>query len=285
MKKLLITFIFIGLAIPFSASALLKDDLISHWKLEESSGTRVDAHTANTNDLTDNNTVLSDTGKIGTAADFERDNDEFLHISDANQTGLDVTGDYSVSAWIKMETDTLFYSILTKWKFGSSDDRSYAIYYQNDGGTRKLYVNKSTDGTSGEFKTVNATLAVGTFTHLGFVYDNTAKTFEVFINASSVGVSAAFTNAGIYNGAGDFMLGINGSIEGPSGSPMDGLMDEVSIWDRKITSDEITEIYNSGSGLPFDDWDFVEAEPTPPQSIFDFSLLTPFIDLLKRFIV
>ena len=46
----------------------LTDDMISFWELEESSGTRADAHGAHT--LTDNNTVGQGTGVVGNCADL-----------------------------------------------------------------------------------------------------------------------------------------------------------------------------------------------------------------------
>ena len=47
----------------------LTTNLISYWKLDETSGTRVDS--VGNNDLTDNNTVLYGAGKQGNGADLE----------------------------------------------------------------------------------------------------------------------------------------------------------------------------------------------------------------------
>src|SRR6056300_304684 len=54
-------------------SVVSTTDLVSFWKLDEASGTRVDAF--GSNDLTDNNTVGQGTGTVyANAADFERSN-------------------------------------------------------------------------------------------------------------------------------------------------------------------------------------------------------------------
>ena len=53
-----------------------KDDLISWWSMDEESGERADSHGTMT--LTDNATVLYDTGKVGNAADFEAGTSEYL---------------------------------------------------------------------------------------------------------------------------------------------------------------------------------------------------------------
>src|SRR6056300_583443 len=84
-----------------------KEDLVSFWKLDEASGTRVDAF--GSNDLTDNNTVGQATSLTGVpyteGADFERGNTEYLSITDASQSGLSpLSSDFSVSVWVKFES-------------------------------------------------------------------------------------------------------------------------------------------------------------------------------------
>src|SRR5678815_5281605 len=97
----------------------LTDSLIAFWELEEASGTRVDAHGAN--DLSDNATVTSAAGKVGTAADFEVGNSEFLSIVDNPDLSVaDI--DFTWCAWVNSESlDTTRY-ILSK---GTSSDHSY----------------------------------------------------------------------------------------------------------------------------------------------------------------
>jgi len=79
----------------------LTDNLISFWGLEETSGTRVDAH--GTNNLTDNNTVTSATGKVGTAGQFTNANSEYLSITDnASLSTGDI--DFSAQAWVYFDS-------------------------------------------------------------------------------------------------------------------------------------------------------------------------------------
>jgi hypothetical protein len=78
----------------------LATGLVSYWELEEVSGTRVDSH--GSNDLTDNNTVGSGTGIQGNCANLEKSNTEDLSISDASQSGLNITQDLSFSGWFNV---------------------------------------------------------------------------------------------------------------------------------------------------------------------------------------
>ena len=78
-------------------------DLISHWPLNEVSGTRVDSH--GSNDLDDVNTVTQAAGKIGNAAEFVNDNDERLrHDDNADLSGADV--DWTFAIWLYFDSKT-----------------------------------------------------------------------------------------------------------------------------------------------------------------------------------
>jgi hypothetical protein len=60
----------------------LVNGLVSYWKLDEASGTRVDA--VGTNHLTPTNAPIGALGKIGNACDFEADSTQFLSHPDPN---------------------------------------------------------------------------------------------------------------------------------------------------------------------------------------------------------
>ena len=75
--------------------------LIAYWTLDEASGTRVDAH--GNNDLSDNNTVTSTTGKVGDAAAFATANSEYL--SRADNADLSVGNiDFTFDLWLNLST-------------------------------------------------------------------------------------------------------------------------------------------------------------------------------------
>lgn len=223
----------------------LKDNLISYFKLEEASGTRDDAH--GSNDLTDNNTVTQTTGKVGNAALFTAANSESLSITDAAQSGLDFTGDYSFSYWINLNSDpdSVIQDTITKW----NDTVQFSYIHEITATGYKVF---HRNGATQEAAEVTQTFATSTDYHIAVVYDSTAGTFELFVNNSSIGTSAAITNS--QDSTAIFALGAR-NLDAGGLRFLDGWMDEVAIWNRKITSGEISEIYNSGTGLGYDDWD------------------------------
>ena len=64
-----------------------KRGLVAYWRLDETSGSRLDS-SGNGHTLTDNNTVTSGAGKVGTAAVFTRASSE--RLSRADQPAFEV---------------------------------------------------------------------------------------------------------------------------------------------------------------------------------------------------
>lgn len=249
----------------------LKDSLISHWKLEEASGTRVDAH--GNNDLTDNQTVGQAAGKIGSGADFEESvggastdfkDGETLSITDANQIGLALSGDFTFSFWLNLEQlpSTLgdVMGLISKYT-GTSDQRSYTLQISN-ADIFKLFV--SDDGTSTnlfEWDTDNAAVGagdVGNFVHFFVTCDISTNEVKIYKNNSELAATKALDNGTvteIFDSSTPFILGKDQSDVG--NNFLDGVLDEVSVWNRIITQSERGEIYNNGDGLAFVGWDAV----------------------------
>lgn len=230
----------------------LKDNLVSYWKLEESNGTRVDAH--GSNDLTDNNTVLFGTGINNACADFERSNGEYLSITDASQSGLDFSTAFSANLWVNYESVP---SSGGQWNFiskflSTGNQRSYLLYANESGGSILLHFYETNNGSTAIDKSVTITPSTSTWYMYTVVYDGSGGTVDFYIDGSQVGTQQTGFHSTIYNGTAPFELGDVGQF-GSLGH--DGLMDEVAVWGRAISSTEIAEIYNSGTGLFYDDWD------------------------------
>ena len=230
--------------------ANITDNLEGYWKMDEVSGTRVDA-TANDNDLADNNTVGSATGIINLGADFESDNSEYLSITDATQVGLDITGDFSASYWLKVEEAPATNNadvILGKWDSGGVNERAFYTIYRDTGGTKYLGMALSSDGTGGNSDTVLVaqTLTPGTLYHVVITFDVSSGTMEAFVDGSSIGTDTTAIGS-IFDTPAPFTIGAAGN---PS-NYFDGIIDEVGVWSRILTDDEVEDLYNGGSGLAY----------------------------------
>jgi len=103
---------------------------VAYWKLNQSSGTRIDSN-PNRSDLADNNSVTSATGKIGSAAHFDREDDEFLDV--VTNSFLEM-GDisFTIAGWVRLDSKGSGGSTLTI--IGKSQPLvnvfEYATYYE-----------------------------------------------------------------------------------------------------------------------------------------------------------
>jgi len=215
--------------------------------MDEASGNRADSHGSNT--LTDNNTVGSATGIINNGADFEDANSEYLSIADASQTGLDLTGDRSFQFWVKPETTPsggAGMAMIYKW---GASQQQYGLIYVDVAGTRKIrFIGYNTCGGSNlNHDWTTGDLSTSAFTHVVLTYTVSNSDAELWINNVSQGiVDAGFTGGA--NCTGQFSISSLGSgIQWY----WDGIIDEVGVWSKVLSSTEIGQLYNGGAGLAY----------------------------------
>ncbi|MEO1063759.1 MAG: LamG-like jellyroll fold domain-containing protein [Actinomycetota bacterium] len=226
----------------------LLTDLVAHWKLNETSGTRADSH--GSNDLTDNNTVGSASGKLGNAADFESTNNEYL--SHADNADL-ATGDFdwTVTAWFRLESlpsavgDTG--GIVTKHKDGDEKEFIVAVSTGEDKPLIRLF---ALGGSTIATATWGAAVSTGTWYFVEAYHDAANNEIGIAINN---GTHVTAPTGGTASARKTDVLWQIGSL-GNGSSFLDGRVDSVSRWDRLLTSQERSDLYNSGDGLDYDDF-------------------------------
>ena len=213
-------------------SALLKE-LISHWRLEEASGVRADAHGGN--DLGDVNTVGQAAGKLGNAASFVATNEESLSIGD--NTALSMGNiDFTIAGWVRFDT-VAGTGLLGKWASGSLE---YLVYF--DGTNLRFHV--SNDGDANVSVVNSAAISANTWYFFVAWHDAAADTINISVNNAAASAAHA---TGVNNGTASFYLGRN--EEGLTF--LNGRLDSISIWKRALTANERTQLYNGGNGLEY----------------------------------
>jgi hypothetical protein len=222
-------------------------NLVAYWKLNETSGTRAD-QTANGNTLQDNNTVLYGTGKIDNAADFEATNTEYLSIAHGSQTGLELTNnDMSFSFWVNLETAVSASAVTIFSKnTGGAGNGYYCQHYTNAGSDKVWFTWEN--GSSDQAAAVMA-LGTGTWHHIVVTVDVSASGAGIlfYLDGSAVTpVNVSGSNTTTSAGTRNFTMG-----GAASAGSFDGLIDEFGVWDRVLTSGEVTTLYNSGNGLTY----------------------------------
>jgi hypothetical protein len=227
----------------------LSDNLIYYWDLNETSGSRTDEVSSLV--LSDNNTVTYQTGKISNGATFTSANSEYL----MNDNGYsDSGGDISLSFWIYLTASTANDDGIYTIKSAASNANSITAVMANIAGTNILFAFWNSAGN--DYSRVYITApSTGSWHHVVVVMDvsQAASGFTIYVDGSAVSDTHYNTNSSTHGAitGGDVTLGAQGN--GQAGTFFDGGLDEFGIWNRLLTSDEVSQLYNSGNGLAYAD--------------------------------
>ena len=115
----------------------------------------------------------------------------------------------------------------------------------------------SEDGTALNYSRQDAdaeTIPVGdldTWVHVAGSFDLSSRTFVLYKDGSSI--ASSITSAGdldfIQNNDLPFKLG---DFNQTGGDFLDGELNQVCVWSKVLSSGEVTSLYASGSGIPYD---------------------------------
>lgn len=208
----------------------LTTGLKAYYKLNESSGNAYDA--IGSYPLTNSNTVGYTTGKIDNCADFGSTDSHNKTLNRSDGLGVDLSKAMSFSLWINLNASVGGTRRIVQWESTTGTSRTVLLTY--DGTNLALGY-----GGGGTDISVAQTLTVGTWYHITATCSATGVT-TLYVNGVSVGTGVIGTNTGgnfLYIGA------ANSSIIG-----IPAKIDELGFWSRTLTSAEVSDLYNSGSG-------------------------------------
>jgi len=170
--------------------------------------------------------------------DLELGSSQYLSIADGSQTGLDITGDMSMEAWVKIEADATTTSqvIMSKYE-ATGNQKSYIFGYQRSTGGAEsgLFLYISSDGSAATVKNVETSFDEGQWYHIAMTYDASAGAVDFYVNGTPLGSQQTGLPTSIYNGTAPFEVG---SFGGDSYF-YDGLMSQVRIFNDIRTAEEI----------------------------------------------
>lgn len=205
------------------------------WHMQEGSGSRLDSD-ADTNDLTAIATPATSTGKLGTAVDIEAGDLDGLSITDANQVGLDMTSNHTLSCWANPETTNHGGTAgLFVGKLGGGGQQSYLYRYNGD-----FIINLSANGTSNVGRQYTYSMTGGTWYDVDFVYRASAGAVDIYVDSVLRSTQTGFPTS-IRNGTAVFYLG------GTDNGQWDGFLDECRIANSSLSSSWIITEYNNQS--------------------------------------
>jgi hypothetical protein len=212
-------------------------ELVAYWKMDEISGTSGNDEIG-TNDLL-LDVSINQTGKINKAYSFNgiSSNCDFSIGPTAGKSNV------SVSMWLYPRDLTSSQGIWSEENSGS--------YYQFTILMGSFITRDIVQGETGARDNDLAlpTLNINQWNHLVFIYSVSENHKSIYLN----GIKSASTNTSIsqLTSTRNGVLSL-GTISNPTTDEwFDGLMDEIGVWGRALSSIEILTLYNGGSGLNY----------------------------------
>lgn len=192
----------------------------AHWKFNEGSGTTANDAAAPNHYGTVSGASWTSAGKIDGALDFDGANDYVSapHIVNPNNNY------FSATAWVKLEQSS----------------GTVQLILQQDGTNGRHWLYRSSSGKLGTYLGGSAlesssNLPVGTWTQVGVTYDKT--TLKLYMNGSTV----ASSNRTLESAGGSMLIG-----KSKTGQYWDGVIDNVRIHNRRLTDNEMLDMYRLG---------------------------------------
>jgi hypothetical protein len=215
----------------------LIDNLIRYYKFDENTGTDiVDSKGAGNATFAGVGTHWTPSGKINAGGLFA--SDSYASFSDA--ADLDGLTAISIAAWTYQTTVNVNNVICSKRSAWSSTGIPFEL---TSTGAPSRYFSWRIKGNGNIITDTDVAIAANTWYFVVGTWDG--STTKLYVNATkeaeaaaSVSLTANDTNPHI---------GILPSI----GENTKGRIDELGIWSRALTQEEITALYNGGSGLTY----------------------------------
>lgn len=190
------------------------------------------------------------TGKKGQGLILSGANDQYGSI---NPGPLDTTQSYTVMAWCKCAAipaedengDRTFIA-----RAGVNASAFYLRMSRVSGGqvARFAVVAADVTGTLTYYQAPDSALIpAGTWVHLAGVYDATAGTAALYVNAVLTGTAASV--AGTFAATGPLYVGVGWQDAGASFDPPTGAMDEARIYQAALTQQEIQDAIDADNAV------------------------------------
>jgi hypothetical protein len=212
-------------------------ELVGYWKLDEGAGTTASDSSGNNNTGTLTNGPIWTVGKINNALSFNGANQSVIVNNSVNLSGM---SGLTISTWVKFSSTSSGDAILLAKRHSSSPFNSYIIQtYMENKRYQPTVCNSS--GTCNEFmSSSNDSITFDTWQHVVLRYDGAIV--SMYIDGLPSGNTASLSGN---------VLASDGVLLIASLSPNSiAALDDIRIYNRALSTADITALYNLGSGTP-----------------------------------
>jgi hypothetical protein len=222
----------------------INGNLVSRWNFDENLGNI----TYDTSGVNNNDGVLKPaspvwtTGKVGNALQFNGA-DDYVEVPDLDSISVG-NSDYTIEAWIYPDDTSGIKSVVAKLKDMTDKEYALSVY---DG---KLNLQVEKDGNNAYAETNTAPVVLDAWQHIAVSFDSSVTTPVFYHNGVSIAQTdnitvlpdQSFDNLCVGKWGGTY-----------NNYFFDGKIDEVKIYNRVLSKDEIENLYEFGMGTLISD--------------------------------
>jgi hypothetical protein len=212
--------------------------LVGHWAFDDSIEPDKDSSCHN------NTGTLMNGAAVNAQNQLSLDGiDDYLDIAD--DTSLDMTTKLTVALWIQQPVLATNKALAAKWDYRTQGCWAFQTANINSDELMVFIATRLGDnGSGGNGKTTGANMVTGSWYHVAFVYDGegaaNADRLKVYVDGQEKTLSFAGTIPSfLQNSSASVKIGKFGGI---LGRYFNGTMDDVRIYDRALTAEEIREL-------------------------------------------
>jgi len=252
------TMVWLGVLVVATACARadLRDGLIAYWPFEDGQGLTATDITGNGFDgALSPADIAWVPGKVGTAVDCDGtngggglpydDGTGYVHIG---QDDALKPPQISVQAWINLDTFVDWGGLVGNVYDTGATESGWALHTRSDG-VVAFYVSVLSGGDATLQTVSHGNTPTGQWIHCVGTYDGS----EVKLYVNGAGPIVTSTSGGPIDystEAEPIAMRIGQYFDDNEENRCDGRIDEVAIWDRALSPDEVAELYNNGMGRP-----------------------------------
>jgi hypothetical protein len=226
----------------WSFTTWVAPNFIGWWKFDEGSGS-IAYDSAGDNDGTIYGATWT-TGQINGALSFDGVNDYVDCGSDSSLNVGGLSSSYSVSAWFKTVATT---QKLIVSKKASADTGLMPIFLDINGAVegQVRFAVRDSDGIFRAIETSASTYNDGNWHHAVGIRDTNADEIKIIIDGNNITSEQDLTDSSMAVNA-PFYIGV---MNNPGMTAyFDGTIDDVRVYDRALSAEEIFQLYREGLG-------------------------------------
>jgi hypothetical protein len=167
---------------------------------------------------------------------FDGSND---YIDFGNDTSLQITGAISISCWVKTSNTSS-----TQYLVAKDDNTNRNFSLATESSTGKAWFTFFNSGVNKQVKSTNHNVCDDNWNHIVALFDPSTRKSAIYVNGTLSAESVDHSVTTIDNDTVNLEMGRRGN----GVFYLDGFMDEVAIWDKTLSSSEISAIYNQKIG-------------------------------------